>query len=762
MPSGTPGPNESFAVLDMSELDTFTFSTAPSFTFSSFGVGTGLATTNDQGAVSGKVILGNISNIDANRISIGGQSNSGSQGSQPVSLLVLGQANNINTNLSGNLDVGGDPNALKDSSGGMIFRSGLTDAVLTLGSPATRTGFSVARHRGGTGHHSFGVMDMTSASGTAEGTFNAFAAGTQRVGTGATGGAGAGIGMLSLDKGAFDAGGNFLVGATGTTQNANPNTGYVNVGLKGSATDTGAGSIVTPGTITLGQRFHANSTNTHTGVLNLANSGAVTADRVFLGDNIVADAGTGATAGATVGEVNLNGGTLTTGQIKAGSATAQVGTLNTRLVHFNGGTLKVKPGTTFAGSFMEGLTRASVGAGGANVDTNGVDVTIAQGLEAPAAGGITAIEVATGGSGYRVAPVVLITPAAGDTGAGATAVAQINSAGAVTGITVTNPGGGYAAAPTIQLIANGGTSIANMSTPFGGVSATLNATIGTPASGGFTKNGAGTLTLSGVNTYTGPTVANEGKLVLGKSLATSASVSALNDATIELANDGSHNQVINTGEIALGSNARIDLRDNKLLTTTPVGTFDGSTYSGVQGQVARAYNFGAWDQPGLTTSEENAGQNAGALSNTTTIATATAAQVLFIEPTQTALFQGQIVTGATTIAMYTYAGDLNMDGLVDGADYGVIDNSVQFPGTEGYANGDFNYDGIIDGADYGIIDNTVQLQSAPFPGVTFGAAAAASSGGIAGVTAVPEPSACGFAIIGAAALLGRRRRRAPR
>ena len=37
-------------------------------------------------------------------------------------------------------------------------------------------------------------------------------------------------------------------------------------------------------------------------------------------------------------------------------------------------------------------------------------------------------------------------------------------------------------------------------------------------------------------------------------------------------------------------------------------------------------------------------------------------------------------------AVFTHdAGGL--DGLVDGADYGVIDNSVQFPGTSGYALG---------------------------------------------------------------------------
>jgi hypothetical protein len=61
---------------------------------------------------------------------------------------------------------------------------------------------------------------------------------------------------------------------------------------------------------------------------------------------------------------------------------------------------------------------------------------------------------------------------------------------------------------------------------------------------------------------------------------------------------------------------------------------------------------------------------------------------------------------------YTYTGDVNFDGTIDGADYGVIDNWVQFPGTNGYVN-DFNYDGVIDGADYGLIDNAFQLQGPP-------------------------------------------------
>jgi hypothetical protein len=73
-------------------------------------------------------------------------------------------------------------------------------------------------------------------------------------------------------------------------------------------------------------------------------------------------------------------------------------------------------------------------------------------------------------------------------------------------------------------------------------------------------------------------------------------------------------------------------------------------------------------------------------------------------------WRGRTVDGTTVLVRFTYAGDANLDGVVDVADYGAIDNWIQFPGTDGYGNGDFNYDGVIDVADYGVIDYTIQVQ----------------------------------------------------
>jgi hypothetical protein len=210
---------------------------------------------------------------------------------------------------------------------------------------------------------------------------------------------------------------------------------------------------------------------------------------------------------------------------------------------------------------------------------------------------------------------------------------------------------------------------------------------------------------------------------------------------------GAASGVSKVGALTITGVAKLDLRDNKLITSTPAGIFSAGAYTGVQGEVARAYHNGAWDSPGLTTSMPDARPAVGI----TTIGVVSAQQLLFIAPTATGTFTGQHVTGASTIAMYTYAGDLNFDGQVDAQDYGIIDNWVQFPGTSGWANGDVNYDGVIDAADYGIIDNAIQLQGPPIPVNAFGAG---------DVVAVPESVSVSMLIGGAGWATCRRQRRA--
>jgi autotransporter-associated beta strand protein len=263
--------------------------------------------------------------------------------------------------------------------------------------------------------------------------------------------------------------------------------------------------------------------------------------------------------------------------------------------------------------------------------------------------------------------------------------------------------------------------------------------------GSLAYDGTGSLTINGTTSYTGTTAATSGKIVLGNSLTTSSSVTASGSGTIELASNGSAARVINTPSVSVSGTGKVDLKDNKLVTNTTAGSLTGTTYNGVQGFVQSGLNSGTWDGSGIVTSQGDA------LSGLTTIAVATGEQIRGLG-TATDLWAGQTITGASTLAMYTYAGDLNLDGLINGDDYANIDFNSSNPSASGYFNGDINYDGVINGDDYASIDFNVNAQGAPFP-------TSGSVDGSLAVTAVPEPTSLSVIGLAAASLMTRRRRR---
>ena len=233
------------------------------------------------------------------------------------------------------------------------------------------------------------------------------------------------------------------------------------------------------------------------------------------------------------GELNLTGGTLNSpgrsvsvGQYVAYAATGIVnlcaGTLiaNTitnvpgvgvAVVNFSGGTLKACVDAPLflppALSFVNVNGPFGTYSGGALIDTDGKNVTIGAPLSAPAGKGVAStVALVSQGSGYIGEPYVAIE---GGGGLGATAVANMEDDGngtyRVASVTVTAPGFNYTDIPSVTF-KGGGTTNPAIAAPVVLVPNT---------SGGLTKLGAGTLTLSGVNTYTGTTMVADGTLKLG-------------------------------------------------------------------------------------------------------------------------------------------------------------------------------------------------------------------------------------------------------
>jgi autotransporter-associated beta strand protein len=142
---------------------------------------------------------------------------------------------------------------------------------------------------------------------------------------------------------------------------------------------------------------------------------------------------------------------------------------------------------------------------------------------------VASIALADGGAGYVGEPYVSI---AGGGGSGAAAVANMADDGTgngtyrVVGVTITSPGFGYTNAPSVAFVSGGN-----------GVTAAVadSVTLAPNTSGGLTKAGSGTLTLSAANTYTGTTTVTEGTLKLANTAALPGGTSVLfNGGTLDL------------------------------------------------------------------------------------------------------------------------------------------------------------------------------------------------------------------------------------
>jgi hypothetical protein len=222
----------------------------------------------------------------------------------------------------------------------------------------------------------------------------------------------------------------------------------------------------------------------------------------------------------------------------------------------------------------------------------------------------------------------------------------------------------------------------------------------------------------------------------------------------------SNRSVLITGALTFGVSAgvwqgRLDLADNDMI----VQGAGAAGLAQITSQLKQGFNSGGWNGSAGIISSAAAGDSAQLTTLGVILNSNSAGGALM------STFDNQPVTAADVLVKYTYYGDANLDGVVNGSDYAFIDNGYNSQGTNdpltGWINGDFNYDGVINGDDYALIDNSFNNQEdslAVSQGATSSELIATSTNQIATVytTAVPEPATLSLGF-GLAMLLQRRR-----
>jgi hypothetical protein len=266
-------------------------------------------------------------------------------------------------------------------------------------------------------------------------------------------------------------------------------------------------------------------------------------------------------------------------------------------------------------------------------------------------------------------------------------------------------------------------------------------------------SGSGTLTVDGGGNLTVAAQVVAANASGGVRSLALGGLNLINNSNLSLGSPTLHTNrsVLTVGSLSLSGTtsnwtSTLDLGSNDLIV-------QNGNLQTVLNQVKQGYSNGSWQGSGGILSSAAAADP----SHLTTLGTILnhGANGSSIYTT----FDGVSVSTSDVLVKYTYYGDANLDGVVDGSDYTLIDNGYN-AGLTGWLNGDFNGDGKVDATDYSLIDAAYLSHNASLA-AELANPLAQSTAEIAGVStsAVPEPASLTLLGFGAVGLLSRRKSR---
>jgi hypothetical protein len=215
----------------------------------------------------------------------------------------------------------------------------------------------------------------------------------------------------------------------------------------------------------------------------------------------------------------------------------------------------------------------------------------------------------------------------------------------------------------------------------------------------FTVPAGSTFTFSGSASFNrGFTLGSNGPGILQWNNLRTTGLTITN-GTVKIVPSGTESSVSIFNSLSISAGGKLDLTNNDLI----INSTGSDLTSTIRSYLVSGYDQGRWDLSGIVSSM------AGSSGPLMTLGYADNSLLGLSS------FDGFIVTSSSVLVKYTYVGDANLDGVVNGADLAMMSAT----GTS-WMQGDFNYDGVVNADDYalfmlGIAGQGSAIHPAPEP-----------------------------------------------